>query len=96
MALGDIIWAVDEQTLVTLLDIDPDHVMALVLRIGHPATQGGGPVAFLLSTNAEQRILIDGLDVDLGDRMIDFLNILEEAGAVGIPGVAYLSDPFAD
>lgn len=97
--LIDIVWAVDEPTLVTPLG--PSR--ALVVRLGHAAEQGGPPTAFVLhhgkafnsSHWLEDVLTINDEVIDLGERTVDFLNILEEAGAIGIRGVAYLSDPFA-
>ena len=90
LTLGDVEWAVDEPTLVTLLGPST----ALVVRIGVPATQAAPLTAFVLQGDGAL-FLVNGECVDLGDRYIDFLNILEESGAVGITGVAYYSDPFA-
>lgn len=91
LTLGDVRWAVDEPTLVTPLA----QRGALVVRLGHAAVQGGPLTAFLLRSRPAFGIDVNGERLDLGDRYIDFLNLLEEADAVGIVGVPYYSDPFA-
>lgn len=91
--LADVKWAVTGQSYVTVVGTDA----YLIERVTYRATSRPpyATTAFVLSVK-DGDVLINGQFVDLGDEAMAFLSLIDEADAVGVPGVAYLSDPDAN
>jgi hypothetical protein len=91
--VADVKWALTGQSCVTVLGGDA----YLIERVTYRATCRPPymTTAFVLSVK-DGDVLINGQAIDLGDEAMAFLSLIDEADAVGVPGIAYLSDPDAN